>query len=631
MRRHLLLCLLAFLSARILLPAQDKATDVFVVSSHVESSEWAQNGLKPIKDLAKDRPDWNVSISYLRLLSHPSTDALQHCVDSVLDSQSLPPRLVILHGGSCFNFAPDVQKRWPGVPIFLLGEQDYYCDIDYTLHGPADPFATRTPVTRFRELGYNLSLIRARPMTRRTINMILTVQPDLDTLYIVSGENYFSKETQLRVTQYLDMNYPDLPYRIISSSTTTTDQLISLMEKVSGPRTAVLYLSWLVRNNYLKNVSTRHNTVALIDHLVPLYTVYASDIEQHTYILGYFSYIQAEYERNVRMRITDVLDNGIQPANMPFVYLESGSPVLNYRAMTHYGIDTKLIPRNAVVINGPQSFWMQYKKQIMWAAFFLLMGLFWFVFFIMRRSMKSLEKARNMAEEASRVKSAFIHNMTHEVRTPLHAIIGFSQLLCLPDGMISEEEKSQYLDYIMNDAHMLTVMVNDMLAIADMDHGNYSINLAVTNLNEVARQALKTVEYRLPNGVTIIRQPGIDENARYMADGIRVQQILINLLNNACKHMDKGEIVIGSSLMENPGYITFFVEDNGPGVPTDQAEAIFERFVKLDPHKQGAGLGLSICRQLASSMGGRVWLDTSYTGGARFVFTIPSQPAPSEA
>lgn len=100
-------------------------------------------------------------------------------------------------------------------------------------------------------------------------------------------------------------------------------------------------------------------------------------------------------------------------------------------------------------------------------------------------------------------------------------------------------------------------------------------------------------------------------------------QVLVNLLTNACKHTVRGEIRLGCSLTEVPGMLSFSVEDTGPGIPASEAEHIFERFVKLDSFVQGTGLGLSICRQIAQALGGSVYLDTGYTGGARFVFNIP--------
>ncbi len=121
--------------------------------------------------------------------------------------------------------------------------------------------------------------------------------------------------------------------------------------------------------------------------------------------------------------------------------------------------------------------------------------------------------------------------------------------------------------------------------------------------------------------------PESEEPFTFRTDPRRVQQILINLITNACKHTSQGEICVSSSLSANPGEVTFAVTDTGPGVPAEQADAIFDRFTKLNEFVQGTGLGLSICRDIASRMGARVFLDTTYDkGGARFVFVVPVNP-----
>ena len=122
-------------------------------------------------------------------------------------------------------------------------------------------------------------------------------------------------------------------------------------------------------------------------------------------------------------------------------------------------------------------------------------------------------------------------------------------------------------------------------------------------------------------------ETSLPEDLRIETDGMRVQQILINYLTNACKHTAEGSIVLQASADKEKGEIIFSVTDTGTGVPAEKAEKIFERFVKLNDFVQGTGLGLSICRTLAEKLGGRVWLDTSYTGGARFMFTIPYKEA----
>ena len=623
MLRRIHLCLMVLLFTPLAVAARDKAADILILSSHTESSEWAQRMLQPIKALERERPDWDVSLCHFQLLSHSSVQALEQARDSVLASHPLPPRLVILLGGSCFNFAKDVQNRWNGIPILLIGEQDYYCDIEYTLQGPGDPLAHRYSVSSFKNQGYNLSLVSAPALIRHTVEMILQEQPELQKIFFVAGENYMCKEWQWRLEKYLGEQHPEIEYQAICSAQTSTDRLLSILEKESSPRSAVIYGSWLMREGYLENVSTRHNTLSLIERIAPVYTLFGCDMEKHPYVVGFFSYSQEEYVRTVQQRILEILDRGIQPSEMSFVPLEAGIPTLNYRAMEHFGLAPRLIPADAQVVGAPKTIWQAYKKHILGSAAILL----FLIFISMLHGMRSMRKARNLAQKASNLKSAFIQNMSHEVRTPLNAITGFSQLLCLPDGYVSEEEKQEYMGYILNNSHLLTVMVNDLLSMADMENGEYPVNKAPTNLNEVARQAIKSIESRIPPGVTLIRQPGLDEDARYITDGAHVQQIIINFLTNACKHTTEGVIVFGSSLVENPGYITFYVADTGPGVPVGEAENIFDRFVKLDQHKQGAGLGLSICRLVAHSLGGKVWLDTGYTEGARFVLIIPKEEA----
>ena len=622
MTKRLVLFLLSIVLAPLFLAAQDKTADLLIISSHSRSSEWEQSVLPPLDGLVQDRPDLNIRFEHFPFISYPDVQTLEQDLERTLDNY-LQPRLVVLLGGSAFSFAPTLQKRWPDIPMLLIGEQDYYCDLEYTLHGPGDPLARRYSLVNLRNRGYNLTLINVPFLFRRTVEMILQTQPELEKLYFIAGENYLSKERQWRIEQYLKIHHPDIDYRAISSANTSTDQLLSILEQNKGPRTAVYFGSWLIREGYHDNVSTRQNTISLIENIAPVYTMYRSNLEKHPYVVGFYAPSQEEYDRTVVQRIQDILDLDMKPSQMPFSYLEAGIPTLNYRAMEHFRLDTKLIPDDAIVVGAPKTLWQSLKRQILWAATILLV----LIFTSMANGIRSMKKARNLAQKASNMKTAFIQNMSHEVRTPLNAITGFSQLICLPDGCISEEEKNEYLGHIINNSQLLTMMMNDMLGIADMENGRYSVHMAPTDLNEMARQALKTIESRVQLGVKLEYLPGISDDARYLTDGMRVQQIFINFLTNACKYTETGEIISGSSLEENPGLITFYVADTGPGVPVDKAEEIFDRFVKLDAHKQGAGLGLSICRLIATSLGGKVWLDTSYTKGARFVLTIPKEEA----
>jgi len=241
-----------------------------------------------------------------------------------------------------------------------------------------------------------------------------------------------------------------------------------------------------------------------------------------------------------------------------------------------------------------------------------------------QKMINELTAANHKAEIANAAKTRFVQNMSHEVRTPLNAIVGFSQLLSLPDDALSPEEKQEFSNHIMNNTKILIMLLEDILNTTDMENGQYKITYDEGEVHYMCRAAITSSEHRLHSGVEMFYEPESEEPFTFRTDPQRVQQILINLLTNACKHTSKGKIVLASSLTAKPGYVTFSVTDTGPGVPADQAEAIFDRFTKLNSFVQGTGLGLSICREIATLMGANVYLDTTYTGGgARFVFEVP--------
>ena len=267
----------------------------------------------------------------------------------------------------------------------------------------------------------------------------------------------------------------------------------------------------------------------------------------------------------------------------------------------------------------------------------LLLGILLFVLLHMRTLARAnkrdeariaeLQAANEKVRMADEAKTRFVQNMSHEVRTPLNAIVGFSQLLSLPDGSFPEAEKEEFAHHIVNNTKMLTMLLDDILNASAMDSGGYRISYEDGEMNFIASESISSAEHRLQPGVRLYYVPAKEEAFHFHTDPRRVQQILINLLTNACKHTTQGEIRLEGSLTENPGFVTYSVTDTGSGVPADQAEAIFQRFTKLNEFVQGTGLGLSICREIATKMGGKVYLDTKHPGpGARFVLAVPLHP-----
>lgn len=239
----------------------------------------------------------------------------------------------------------------------------------------------------------------------------------------------------------------------------------------------------------------------------------------------------------------------------------------------------------------------------------------------MKNEMEKLEELKRNIN-ANRSKTMMIQNMTHEIRTPLNAMFGFAQLLSMPEGCLSTEQKTEYFNYIFNSFNMLTMLIDDVLDISDAEHGNYRIVKSDFQVNGVCRNALQMAEMRLPAGVKMYFTSDLDDSYTIESDARRIQQLLLNYLTNACKHTRQGEIHLHVSVSENPGHLTFSVTDTGEGIPKDMRKDIFLRYKKANAGVQGSGIGLHICNIISSKLGGEIKLDESYDAGARFLFIL---------
>jgi signal transduction histidine kinase len=230
------------------------------------------------------------------------------------------------------------------------------------------------------------------------------------------------------------------------------------------------------------------------------------------------------------------------------------------------------------------------------------------------------EKSQKEAENANKMKSLFIQNMSHEIRTPLNAIIGFTDLMNDPESDLKMAEKEEFTKMVHQNGTLLATLINDILDLSKLESGTYEIRKERASALEICRQAAASVKDRTRNDVVLSFDSQV-KDVMFVTDPQRLAQILINLLTNACKCTEHGSIKL--TYIADNKYIHFSVTDTGCGIPIEDSERIFDRFEKLDKFKQGTGLGLNICRQIAGLLGGKIYVDTSYSHGARFVFEQP--------
>lgn len=237
---------------------------------------------------------------------------------------------------------------------------------------------------------------------------------------------------------------------------------------------------------------------------------------------------------------------------------------------------------------------------------------------------KSEQKLRRMKEkavEANQLKTAFISNISHEVRTPLNAIVGFSGLLT--DNSFGEEEKVGFASTINHSSELLMNLINDVLDLSRLEAGNIIFTIRPVNLDEICQKAMEAIAHKVGPDVRLTFDPGAS-NYMLNTDPYRLQQLLVHLLSNAAKFTRKGEINLAFKVDNEQEEIRFVVTDTGCGIPRDMQGKIFEPFEKLNEFEQGTGLGLSICQIIVRRLNGKLFVDPSYTGGARLIFIHPT-------
>jgi PAS domain S-box-containing protein len=247
-----------------------------------------------------------------------------------------------------------------------------------------------------------------------------------------------------------------------------------------------------------------------------------------------------------------------------------------------------------------------------------------------RKKMETeLIKARDKAEQSDKLKDAFLQNMSHEIRTPLNAIVGFSNLLNETELLTTETIKN-YTSIICNSSNQLLSIVTDVLTISSIQTGHENAILAPINLNQLLGHLydilLPTVQSK---NIDLIWQNTELADLDIVTDEIKLTQILTNLLNNAIKFTQTGEVRFGYYLSENN--IELFVKDTGVGIPKEFQDLIFERFYQVESSvragNRGTGLGLSISQSFARMLGGSIQVESEEGKGSLFRLIIPFKPA----
>ncbi len=246
---------------------------------------------------------------------------------------------------------------------------------------------------------------------------------------------------------------------------------------------------------------------------------------------------------------------------------------------------------------------------------------------------QKLIEAKEKAEESERLKSAFLANMSHEIRTPMNGILGFASLLKEP--LLTKEEQEKYLSIIEKSGERMLNTVNDIIDISKIESGQMTVTFSDINVNEQMKFVYNFFKPEMKQkGLDIVLNTGLPEDKSIIStDKEKFYGIMTNLIKNAVKFTQEGSIELGYA--QKDGFLEFYVKDTGTGIPQDQYELVFRRFIQgstsLTRNYEGSGLGLAISKAYVEMLGGKIWLESKANGadgkeketGTTFFFTLP--------
>ena len=630
--RSLLLSMLIFFAFTAFSQRNRSSTEkkVLILNSYHQDMVWTQSvlaGLAQVLDKPKNKYDLTFDKSFENL------DLKKH-TDSIYER-------------GLFDF---LKQKYRGAQFDLLVCTDDDA-LDFLLKYKHDIYGDSVPVVfagaNFqRKLPAEYTGVYNNFDINALVELINKFHPKHETIYIINDRTVTGRLNEKKILSDLSHKYYNTKYIFLTDY--SFEGLLDKLESLHR-QDVVIMMTFVNDKNgrYIDYIKGFEQIRKLTKN--PIYSVWDSYLG-HGIIGGVLT--RGAEQGRLAGELVKRIANGEYPNEIKAV---KATPVFcfDYDELKVHNIKNSL-PDGAEMINDPLSFLDEYLHIILGIAFFVLIMATVVVMLLLKIRAKKrqveigLEQVKAVkeneevfrrekirAEEANRIKSTFMANMSYEIRTPLNAIMGFSDLLAKDN--VSPLKRQTYIDVISSNGNAVLKLLDDIIDIAKIENGLFSVTKSDYNINEMFKElkyfynSQKLKKYKSEIEIKTVPE-NLDKRFIIHTDGNRLRQVVMNLMNYALKYTDKGYIELGYKLdFSLRPTVKFYVKDSGQGLPdyllNKMLEGIWSTDQLVEQKDQTAGMALSISKKIIEMLGGDIWIETSSGVGTSYYFTLPFNPS----
>lgn len=622
LKRYVILSFLFIIFCKNVYPESYK---ILILNSYHKNLSWSESIITGIESGLKEYMDksYDIHVEYL--------DSKRYWDDTYLKSftqlmevkyEGVEFDLIFANDDNAMEFLlNNKMKIFPSAPVITTG-------INFSHKYPPD----YTGLTERIDFCSNLELIE-------------NVHPETEHLYIIVDNTKTGKLIKRNITDAMRSSSCNFEYSFL-----TNYSLNGLKERLKSlSNNNVVFLTTFNKDkngqyySYSEIIETISKTTS-----VPIYAPWdfylGKGIVGGKIINGY------DNGKLAAKKGFEILKNRKTPHEIPIVPAPSKYE-FDYKQLKKHDISLNNLPENSSIINNPYDKVKENLNIIIFTLALIVLLLVLIVILLrynrikkqrikeqkehleeLNKINKTLEAEKQKAETANDLKSRFLANISHEVRTPLNAIIGFSKLIS-EESNIEQKDKERYQKLIRINSDVLLNLINDIIDLSKIETNQLKINYSNFNLNKLISDlyeyGIQKIKESNKKDLNLSSERGIKrEKFIIHSDEDRLRQVLINLLNNAIKFSYFGSITFGYQI--NGEYMLFYVKDPGIGIDKQELNHIFENFRQADGETSrqegGVGLGLSVCKGIIENMQGKIWIDSQKNKGTTVYFTLPLIP-----